>query len=262
MFRKQIEFICHEDYAHTELEKPEPVKAHIPDWYKKLEHNMKRMSVKGCMPVLDTLTAGYVLKMPQDLFIEFNIDKIHPETGEVIVDKKTGENIKDFKFRYGLCEGDSMLAAKTMNLNGGDAQVHYQHQLEGSSFLKKNKNFAVLKILNPWVIKTPPGYSCLFVPLLNNADDRFEIISGIVDTDKWNLEVNFPFVINGDKYETLTTTIKRGTPFVQVIPFKRDSWKMKLKTRTGREALKDYISHSLQIIRSYKDRIWSKKSWN
>jgi hypothetical protein len=200
--------------------------------------------------------------MPQDLFIEFNIDKIHPETGEVMVDEKTGENIKDFKFRYGLCQGDSMLAAKTMNLNGGNAQVHYQHQLEGSSFLKKNKNFSVLKILNPWVIKTPPGYSCLFVPLLNNADDRFEIISGIVDTDKWNLEVNFPFVINGDKYETLTTTIKRGTPFVQVIPFKRDSWKMKLKTRTGREALKNYISHSLQIIRSYKDRIWSKKSWN
>lgn len=36
MFRKQIEFICHEEYAHTELEKPEPVKAHIPDWYKKI----------------------------------------------------------------------------------------------------------------------------------------------------------------------------------------------------------------------------------
>jgi hypothetical protein len=100
------------------------------------------------------------------------------------------------------------------------------------------------------------------VPPLNNPDDRFEIIAGIVDTDKWDLEVNFPFVINGDKYETLTTTIKRGTPFAQVIPFKRDSWKMKLKTRTGREALKNYISHSLQIIRSYKDRIWSKKSWN
>ena len=262
MFRKQIEFICHEDYAHTELEKPEPVKAHIPDWYKKLEHNMKRLTIKGCMPVLDTLTAGYVLKMPQDLFIEFNIDKFHPETGEVMVDKKTGENIKDFKFRYGLCEGDSMLAAKTMNLNGGNAQVHYQHQLEGSSFLKKNKNFAVLKILNPWVIKTPPGYSCLFVPLLNNADDRFEIISGIVDTDKWNLEVNFPFVINGDKYETLTTTIKRGTPYVQVIPFKRDDWEMKFGTTNAKGVFRNWIGHQLQIIRSYKDRIWSKKSWN
>ena len=55
---------------------------------------------------------------------------------------------------------------------------------------------------------------------MNNADDRFSIIPGIVDTDTFNQEVNFPFVINGDKYSSLDTIIKKGTPCVQIIPFK------------------------------------------
>ena len=80
-------------------------------------------------------------------------------------------------------------------------------------------------LLNPWKIKTPKGYSCLFVPPLNNSDDRFSIIPGIVDTDTFPSEINFPIIINGDKYPVLETTIKKGTPYVQIIPFKRDSGK-------------------------------------
>jgi hypothetical protein len=101
-------------------------------------------------------------------------------------------------------------------------------QLEGSPYVEKNKNLPFYKIINPWIIKTPPGYSCLFVPPLNNTDDRFSIIPAIVDTDTFPNEINFPIVINGDKYPTLDTVLKKGTPYVQVIPFKRDKWKMKL----------------------------------
>jgi hypothetical protein len=65
--------------------------------------------------------------------------------------------------------------------------------------LKKIKNLSFYKIINPWKIKTPKGYSCLFVSPLNNSDDRFSIISGIVDTDTFPNEINFPIIINGDK---------------------------------------------------------------
>ncbi len=127
--------------------------------------------------------------------------------------------------------------------------------------MKKIKIFLLLKILNPWFIKTPPGYSCLFVPPLNNCDDRFDIIPGIVDTDDWDLEINFPFVLNGDKYETLETVIKRGTPYVQVIPFKRDSWEMKIKTTRYKNCMKKNIRHiTLQLLRSYKEQILEVKN--
>jgi hypothetical protein len=34
----------------------------------------ENLTVKGCMPFLDSLTAGYLLKMPQDILIKHNID--------------------------------------------------------------------------------------------------------------------------------------------------------------------------------------------
>jgi hypothetical protein len=115
--------------------------------------------------------------------------------------------------------------------------------------------------MNPWIIKTPPGYSCLFLPPMNNTDDRFSILPGIVDTDSFPLEINFPIVLNGDKYPVLKTTIKKGNHYVQVIPFKREKWKMKI-TKTNNEKIKELQFFSLsEVIHNYKTKFWSKKSW-
>ena len=94
---------------------------------------------------------------------------------------------------------------------------------------------------------------------MNNPDDRFFIIPGIVDTDTFKLEINFPIVFNGDKYDSLKTTIKRGTPYVQVIPFKRDSWKMSIEET--KEKKKDIFNFYKYILNVYKKTSWSKKSW-
>ena len=52
------------------------------------------------------------------------------------------------------------------------------------------------KFINKWLIKTPPGYSCLFVKPLNHFETRFEIISGVVDTDTYINTINFPFLLH------------------------------------------------------------------
>ena len=115
--------------------------------------------------------------------------------------------------------------------------------------------------MNPWIIKTPPGYSTLFLPPLNNSDDRFNIIPGIVDTDSFNVHINFPIVINGDKYPSLETTIKKGTPYVQVIPFKRDNWKMKINSINQKDIVSSRIFFGLKLLNRYKDKYWKKKLW-
>jgi len=96
---------------------------------------------------------------------------------------------------------------------------------------------------------------------MNNTDDRFSIIPAIVDTDDFNSEINFPFVINGDKYPILETTIKAGTPYVQIIPFERKSWKMKIKTETKDKSHKRRFEQEKHVLHNYKQRWWSKKSW-
>ena len=51
---------------------PIPAIQNIPEWYKKLKHVALNKSIKGCIPVLDSLSAGYILRMPQDLYIHHN----------------------------------------------------------------------------------------------------------------------------------------------------------------------------------------------
>ena len=227
---------------------PEPASKLVPDWYKELKHSIKLKTVKGCIPFLDTLTSGYILKMPQDFLVNHNF---------------YDERIKDFdsyfKFSYGAVA--DYVVQKDLNLNTNNKEIHPTEQLGNKCpFHKKNKNLPYYKILNPFIIKTPPGYSCLFVPPLNNTDDRFSIIPGIVDTDSFPKEVNFPIIINGDKYPNLSTTIERGTPYVQVIPFKRDNWKMKI-TSYKDSKIEEFFLVNKSLINSYRKYFWKRKKW-
>ena len=94
---------------------------------------------------------------------------------------------------------------------------------------------------------------------MNNTDDRFSIIPGIVDTDSFDSEINFPIIINGDKYESLDTVIKKGTPYVQIIPFKRDNWKMKISSSNLSHNFIKKMLYPLRLIHAYKTDIWKKK---
>ena len=250
MFEKEIEFSAHEDYFALKEDYPTPIKLNIPDWFKKLEHNIFNHTIKGCVPFLDSLTSGYLLKIPQDFNVRHNVD----------IKNEKGEEFKDSFQTFPLANLEQILKVKHVNLNSG-IDTHSLNQIEGSPFVEKNKNLPLYKILNPWKIKTPKGYSCLFVPPLNNSDDRFHILSAIVDTDTFPNEINFPIVINGDKYPVLETTIKKGTPYVQVIPFKRDNWKMTLKSRKQNEVQNSRLFYKLKILHTYKEKYWSKKLW-
>jgi hypothetical protein len=250
MFDKEIEFSAHEDYFALKEDYPIPTKLNIPDWYKKLDHTILNKTVKGCIPFLDTLTSGYLLKMPQDFYVRHNVDNKNEK----------GETFKDSFQTFGLYDSFEVLRDRYINLNSG-LDSHSLEQLKGSPLIEKNKNLPFYKILNPWKIKTPKGYSCLFVPPLNNSDDRFSIIPAIVDTDTFPNEINFPIVINGDKYPVLENTIKKGTPYVQIIPFKRDSWKMITKPRKQKEIKNSRIFYGLKLLNIYKDKYWNKKLW-
>ena len=231
-----IEFSADKEYINLKKNLPKPIKLNIPDWYKKLEHKADNPTIKGCVPFLDSLITGYVLELPQDFYLKMNY-----------LDKN----------EYNL-KVEPSLGITKFNLNTKQTmQIHSKNQIKGSSKIDKNLNFPIFKILNPWTIKTPPGYSCLFVSPLNNKDDRFEIISAIVNTDEYKNEINFPIVFNGDKYPIQDTILKQGTPYVQIIPFKRESWKMSIKEKkNGRD-----FNHASKILHIYRNLFWKKISW-
>ena len=250
MSEKIIKFIAPKKYANLKVDLPKPIKFNVPEWFKKLDHNLENQTIKGCVPFLDSLTTGYLLSLPQDMIIEHNF--VNPKT-----------NQKDSFFRNSLEGLSNFINATNVNLNVTN-ETHGVHQLGGVDggcpLVKKKSELPFYKILNPWIIKTPPGYSCLFTAPLNNGDDRFTALSGIVDTDTYDSYINFPIVLNGDKYPELRTVLKVGTPYIQVIPFRRDNWKMEIDYIEKDERW-DRLGFARMFLHKYKKMAWRKKSW-
>lgn len=243
-----IEFSCHADLLHLKNIHPIPSKLDIPEWYKKIEKQLdedpRSQSVKSCMPFLDSMTCGYLLPLSQDMILQHNI---------------WVKNKNKYMTHIGFSNNNDKHKIKNQyNLNI-DTEEHPTRQVGGKdSFMgKKNKGMGIPKIMNPWTIKTPPGYSCLFVPPMQREMDYIHIIPGIVDTDTFDLKINFPFIINTEKYDKIDTIISMGTPYVQVIPFKREGWKM--NTCEHKKSLVKELLHNLKIKDIYKIFSWNKK---
>tara|TARA_R110002020_G_scaffold352535_1_gene565596 strand:+ start:267 stop:1001 length:735 start_codon:yes stop_codon:yes gene_type:complete len=243
MFYKtnQIEFTAPKIIVdHCKEFYPEPALINTPEWYKKLKHDKDRKTIKGCIPFLDALTAGYILKVATDLII-----------------KRKGD-VSEVK--YAVNQGSLFPPLNINTVKNHTDHPHYQ--LGESPMIDKNSFPAFLKIYNPWIIKTPPGYSCLFTAPMNNKEDRFEAIAGIVDTDLFPGQINFPIVLNGDKYRgDFEHLVKKGTPIAQCIPFKREEWKMKITADDGYDIDKFLNIWNTSFVNSYKEKIWRKKKW-
>jgi hypothetical protein len=179
------------------FERPVPAKNAIPEWWKKQERYMDNKvtynkdvevshTIKRCMPVMDCMTSGYIVKLPCDIVVD-NID---------------GEQFFSWAItRWKLIEGHS------------SKQVS-QYPIE------EKYSKTPLKFKNPFGIKTPKGYSCLFVDPMHADDRPFKCLPAIVDTDEFTTPINFPFLIEKD----FSGVIPAGTPIIQVIPFKREEW--------------------------------------
>lgn len=203
--KPRIEFTC-EAADHGVIAEPVAAKTHLPDWFRKLPPIDKRfesatdngMTIKRCMPFLDAMTTGWIIPLAATVRLE----------------------IKD--------QGNTIDAG--WDIDREMVSNHNPHQISGHP----REPRPPCKFHNYWTVKTPPGWSCLFVPPLNRANPVVEVISGIVDTDTYHALINFPFLpIAQDGIYTL----ERGTPIVQVIPFRRDTTHLEavVRVETGDE---------------------------
>ena len=186
---------------------PKPASRYVPEWYKELNsyidgekkpngNGNTTATIKKCMPVFDSINAGYIIPSPCDVWI--GRVPVNPENPKITQPTYEWSN-------FGIIQFHPVEQAPTYPNNSGH-EVSYP------------------KWINPWSIKTPPGYSTLFIEPLHR-ESVFSILPGVVDTDKYTAPVNFPFVLKNIEFKGL---IPAGTPIVQAIPFKRDSWEMEL----------------------------------
>ena len=229
------------------LDSPQPSLLNIPDAYKNLSKRMDevqgrlpRHTVKSCIPFLDALTVGYIISFPVDIC--FTVKEEKNDKGEI-------SHIVDWLMHPDLPQEYK----KYISIN-----THDGIQMPSELRSKHRTLDVIFKIINPWHIKTPPGYSCIFTTPFNR-NLPFEIIDGIVDTDDFPQNINFPC------FWTETpligeTIIQKGTPLALVIPFKREEWKM--RTVNGEvNSPKSFLKWASVFMDNYKKLVWKKKSY-
>lgn len=114
------------------------------------------------------------------------------------------------------------------------------------------------KFMNPWGVKTPDGYSILLIGPMHR-ELPFHVLPGIIDTDKYPAPVNVIFSMKDPNFEGM---IPKGTPFAQIIPFKRESWKMVDGGKKDLEMLKQVkIKLRTKFFDAYKNMFRSKKEY-
>ena len=100
----------------------------------------------------------------------------------------------------------------------------------------------------------PHGYSCLFTqPFNRNGGQDSFCISGAVQSDTYYNMVNIPFAINLKK-EKDTISLRKGDPFVQVVPFLREKVKI-IQEKADLNELGTVIENIEKNTNFYKDQI-------
>jgi hypothetical protein len=197
---QQIKFFSDDEVAVNHFP-PVPASKSIPDWYRDLPLRLDDevvtaqkfinsgyhtpFSIKGCVPVSDYITSGYVIRASADIIIT-------PE-------KTGGESGFVWGSRQGACD------------------VHQHKQCPVSM---RGQRHHYIKLMTPWRVATPAGYSCYFYQPEFMLNENIRLFPAVVDTDGYNNAVNFPGVITTDQ----TFTICAGDPLMVVFPFKRQDW--------------------------------------
>jgi hypothetical protein len=225
---KIIEFATEFDF----IDLPSPARLDVPQWWKDgefwldgklvVENYSSSRGVKQCVPFLDPLMSGYLMKTWTDILVEIDdgVPKLSWATQPDPINIRKDARNKTVPIPIG-CYSDHMVW-----------------------------NF-------PFYVKTQQGYSCMITHPFNRHDLPFVGLTGIVDTDSPIYPGRYPFFLK----QGFTGVIPKGTPFAQIIPFKRDNW----KSIENKEIIKEgqiNMKKSQSVFSGfYKKNRWEKKKY-
>lgn len=221
---------------------PKPISASsmIPQWWKNeapyhiddknptggkfrmLDGIASNATFKKCTPMLDGLTSGYIITLWSDIFVEW-------------------------------INGVPQVSWRTNN------PVFSAHGPSSDRVPPPPgySNF-VFKYHNTWMPITPNGYSVLVTSPFGYQDTPFKCIPAVVDSDVSRLDVVPPMWLK-DGFEGV---IEKGTPLIQIIPFKRDDWKSETEYFEGNDWQNSMEKNFRStLVNHYVKKVWSKKTY-
>ena len=231
MFKKNDKNVLHYEGSPTVEKKGIGAMVEIvPDWYKKTpkfldnkdpSNNMPAMGLKMCIPFLDAMTTGFYMSLPQEVYVE------QTENGPSIRCKHEPMPISN----------RPPMTTDPMPSPAGHDEEHFIWQTQ-------------------YAFHLPEGYSAILTHPFNRFELPFMTFTGVVDGDFFMHGGNIPFSIK----KGFEGVIPKGTPILQIIPFKREDWVAKKKKGVWRRSMENHPERSYDYqVGWYRKNIWRKK---
>ncbi len=233
-----------DQYGFDTQLKPYPASSSIPDWWKNespyikspinpngskiiLRNGVSNATFKKCTPMLDALISGYIIPLWADVQVTLE----NKDTSNIvpIITSRTARSVFE---KHGQ---------SSQNVENPPGYLNF-----------------VVKYVNTWIPITPKGYSCLITSPFGYRNLPFQAIPSIIDTDKSTLDVSVPMWVS-NSFEGI---VEKGTPLLQITPFKRESWESSFEYFKDDDHMKilDKTFNST-IVNHYIKNVWSKKSY-
>jgi hypothetical protein len=237
---KKIEFVAINKFGYETQPKPYPASQNIPDWWRKEEpysvdknnptgkkilinYGSSNATFKKCTPMLDAITSGYIIPLWADVQVR------QENNGTPSINWITKTNV------FGP-HGES------------------SERVQPPTGYSNN----VFKYLNTWMPKTPKGYSVLVTAPFGHRDLPFHVIPAIIDSDRSTLEIVPPMWLK----EGFEGVVEKGTPMLQITPFKRENWESEFSYLEDGEFEKNQEKNfNSTLVSHYIKNVWSKKSY-
>lgn len=237
-----IRFVSNRPWLTKESESaPAPTLKTIPEWYRKADRFAKKLdgefwqgpdggkipTWKACPAIFDIMGTGYTLRTPCD--IEFKAQGLNSLSVTI-----SDSRYQDFCTPRG-------------------AMPQFEHP--------KGYYTSHFAWFPDWAVETPSGYSVLYTQPFNRFELPFLTTSGIIDNDKVNLPGSMPFFIV-DGFEGV---IPKGTPYAQLLPFKREDWQSELVIEDSSIMYNKNLSNSAKYRVPdggiYKNKVWEPRRY-
>ena len=164
-----------------------------PTWWKNL--STQEGKVRRCSGISDLLSLGYTINMWSSCAIQLALDEKNWTVVFDAVNKHVVEDAELFK------------------------NEHFDYNQTGEcpmTSVREKKEANYIKMVNPWLIKTCPGYSSLILPVMYEPNNNYSVLPAIINTDYYH-HANVVLNVLTDK----PFRIPYGTPMMHIIPFKR-----------------------------------------
>lgn len=202
-------------------------KVALPSWYRDLERNQDA-GLRHCSGLIDYLRVGYNLPLWGHLDIrpplamgsglwDARFDMTHSEPW-----KTEGLSMDDTS-NWPKYLMESHIAGNQFGENQTGSQCPV-------ATIKKRKKSTYIKLSNPWLFRTAPGWSSLILPQVWDCSANYRVLSGVVHTDFYhhaNLVID---VITDSEF-----SIAEGTRMIHIVPFKREEVLKNSKVLRGDE---------------------------